>query len=136
MKKNFWGPSGWLFLHSVTFQYPDNPSDEDKYNYKVFFESLKNTIPCPKCKEHYSINIQENPIQLDSRNDLINWLIKIHNEVNEKNKKKIYSRKEVEKLYLRKYNYSIEKNDYIKSNTNYYLIFIIVVLLLFYFIKK
>ena len=37
MKKNFWGPSGWLFLHSVTFQYPDNPSDEDKYNYKVFF---------------------------------------------------------------------------------------------------
>ena len=114
MNKNIWGPSGWLFMHSISFQYPENPKEEDKNNYRVFFESLKNTIPCPKCREHYSENLKQNPIQLNSRDELIQWVIDIHNAVNEKNSKKIYSRQEVEKLYLSKYNYSIEKNESIE----------------------
>ena len=34
-------------------------TEEDKNNYRVFFESLKNTIPCPKCREHYSENLKQ-----------------------------------------------------------------------------
>ena len=136
MNKNIWGPSGWLFMHSISFQYPENPNEEDKNNYRVFFESLKNTIPCPKCREHYSENFKQNPIQLNSRDELIQWVIDIHNEVNEKNSKKIYSRQEVEKLYLSKYNYSIEKNESIESNMNMLLIVILIVMVVFYFLKK
>jgi mitochondrial FAD-linked sulfhydryl oxidase len=136
MNKNIWGPSGWLFMHSISFQYPENPNEEDKNNYRVFFESLKNTIPCPKCREHYSENLKQNPIQLNSRDELIQWVIDIHNEVNEKNSKKIYSRQEVEKLYLSKYNYSIEKNESIESNMNMLLIVILIVMVVFYFLKK
>ena len=136
MNKNIWGPSGWLFMHSISFQYPENPSEEDKNNYKVFFESLKNTIPCPKCREHYSENLKQNPIQLNSRDELIQWVIDIHNKVNEKNSKKIYSRQEVEKLYLSKYNYSIKENSTEKSSMNMLLIIILIFLIIFYFLKR
>ena len=30
MNKNIWGPSGWLFMHSISFQYPEYPTEEDK----------------------------------------------------------------------------------------------------------
>jgi hypothetical protein len=123
-------------MHSISFQYPETPTEEDKNNYRVFFESLKNTIPCPKCREHYSENLKQKPIQLNSRDELIQWVIDIHNEVNEKNSKKIYSRQEVEKLYLSKYNYSIEKNESIESNMNMLLIVILIFLIIFYFLKK
>lgn len=136
MNKNIWGPSGWLFMHSISFQYPEYPTEEDKNNYKVFFESLKNTIPCPKCREHYSENLKQKPIQLNSRDELIQWVIDIHNEVNKKNSKKIYSRKEVEKLYLSKYNYSIKENLTENSSMNMLLIIILIFLIIFYFLKK
>ena len=136
MNKNIWGPSGWLFMHSISFQYPENPTEEDKNNYKVFFESLKNTIPCPKCREHYSENLKQKPIQLNSRDELIQWVIDIHNEVNKKNSKKIYSRQEVEKLYLSKYNYSIKENSTENSSMNMLLIIILIFLIIFYFLKK
>ena len=136
MNKNIWGPSGWLFMHSISFQYPEYPTEEDKNNYKVFFESLKNTIPCPKCREHYSENLKQKPIQLNSRDELIQWVIDIHNEVNEKNSKKIYSRQEVEKLYLSKYNYSIKENSTENSSMNMLLIIILIFLIIFYFLKK
>jgi len=136
MNKNIWGPSGWLFMHSISFQYPENPKEEDKNNYRVFFESLKNTIPCPKCREHYSENLKQNPIQLNSRDELIQWVIDIHNAVNEKNSKKIYSRQEVEKLYSSKYNYSIKENLTEKSSMNMLLIVILIAMIIFYFLKK
>ena len=136
MNKNIWGPSAWLFMHSISFQYPENPTEEDKNNYKVFFESLKNTIPCPKCREHYSENLKQKPIQLNSRDELIQWVIDIHNEVNKKNSKKIYSRQEVEKLYLSKYNYSIKENSTENSSMNMLLIIILIFLIIFYFLKK
>lgn len=136
MNKNIWGPSGWLFMHSISFQYPENPTEEDKNNYRVFFESLKNTIPCPKCREHYSENLKQKPIQLNSRDELIQWVIDIHNEVNEKNSKKIYSRQEVEKLYLSKYNYSIKENLTENSSMNMLLFVILIVMVVFYFLKK
>ena len=136
MKNSQWGPAGWLFMHSISFQYPENPTDKDKHNYKFFFESLQNTLPCPRCREHYKENLKENPIQLNSRNDLIQWVIDIHNSVNEKNSKKIYSRDEVEDLYKSKYNYSIKENKSTESNMKLILIIILVMMIIIYFLKR
>ena len=30
---NTWGPSAWIFLHTITFNYPINPTENDKYIY-------------------------------------------------------------------------------------------------------
>lgn len=101
MNSKIWGKHAWIFLHSITFAYPDNPSEEDKRNYKNYFESLQNVLPCDVCKINYKNNIKKIPITeyLDSKTELISWLVKIHNEVNKELGKKHYSGKEVLKYY-------------------------------------
>ena len=136
MKNSQWGPAAWLFLHSVSFQYPENPTVQDKNNYKIFFESLQNILPCPNCREHYQKNIQENPMNLESRESLIKWVIDLHNAVNKKNSKKEYSYDEVKDLYQSKYNYSIKENESVESNMKFVLILILMILIIFYFLKK
>ena len=30
---SIWGEPGWIFLHSITFSYPEKPTKEDKITY-------------------------------------------------------------------------------------------------------
>ena len=99
MEPTVWGPHAWTFLHSITFQYPENPTDMEKKKYYTFFNSLKNTLPCPNCREHYAQNFEDIPIRLDTRNELIEWLIDIHNSVNTMVGKREYSYDEVYDIY-------------------------------------
>ena len=34
---NIWGPHFWVTLHSISFSYPQNPSEKDKHDYMIFF---------------------------------------------------------------------------------------------------
>ena len=103
MEPNIWGPSAWTFLHSITFQYPESPTDMDKKKYFTFFNSLKNELPCPNCREHYETNFEKIQIRLNNRKELIEWLIDIHNEVNRSTGKRKYSYDEVYKIYNNMY---------------------------------
>ena len=38
-----WGPSTWIFLHSISFSYPEKPTKKDKKNY-IFFKNKKNRL--------------------------------------------------------------------------------------------
>jgi hypothetical protein len=100
----FWGPHGWIFLHSVTFNYPDNPSSETKQKYKQFFESIGDILPCNVCSENYKRHIKENPIDpnLNDKNDIIQWLINIHNMTNIELGKPVLSPLEVIKEFSKK----------------------------------
>lgn len=125
-----WGPGAWLFLHTITLNYPIYPTQKDKENYKKFFTSLKNVIPCKNCAKHYSENLDTYPIgnSLNSKQDLVNWLIDIHNEVNVKNDKRKYSYNEVINKYNKLYS----------PKTNYCMIITVILLILFaiYFLRK
>ncbi len=101
MHPEFWGPSGWKFLHSVTFQYPIKPTVNDKAHYKEFFNSLKHTLPCEKCAYHYTAHLRKFPIDsaLETREKLVRWLITVHNEVNKSLGKREYSYEEVIDIY-------------------------------------
>ena len=55
MNVNEWGPGGWTFLHTITFNYPLNPDLEDKKKYKGFFESVKKMLPCKYCRNSFEI---------------------------------------------------------------------------------
>ena len=119
MEPNIWGPDAWTFLHSITFQYPENPTDIDKQNYHTFFDSLKNVLPCPTCQEHYGNTLTGYPIKLDNRQELIEWFIDIHNDVNRNTGKEVYSYDDV----YRKYNvmYGVDTGN----NYEYLLILLI-----------
>ena len=53
MDPEIWGPHAWIFLHSVTLAYPENPTNIDKKNFELFFNSMQPIIPCQKCSNHY-----------------------------------------------------------------------------------
>ena len=120
MDPEIWGPNAWIFLHTITLNYPNNPSIYDKQYYKNFFMSLQIVLPCEWCSKNYKLHIIKYPIDnyLNSKKDLVTWLIIIHNEVNEILKKKKLNNKEVIEIYKNLYN---NKN----SNTfslNWYII--------------
>jgi len=87
-----WGPSGWLFLHCVTFGYPfkidpNNPEHLEKQNdYYRFFYYLGKVLPCKYCRNSYMEFFANNsPMsKLGSRRELAKWLYDVHNLVNDK----------------------------------------------------
>ena len=109
MHPKFWGPSGWIFLHSITMNYPKNPTEQDKQIYFNFFKNLEKVIPCEKCGYNYSLNLKKHPIQpaLESRDLFIRWLIQVHNEVNRETGKREYSYEEV----IEEYKYKMKHLD-------------------------
>ena len=85
-----WGPHFWETLHCVSFGYPLEPTDENKKDYKEFFISVKNVLPCRYCRESYtSFILSENGTKLTdkdlkNRENLTRWVYKLHCRVNKK----------------------------------------------------
>ena len=94
MDPKVWGPSGWIFLHHITLGYPDKPTDVDKQNMKNCFYFVGKVLPCSKCRSNYNEHVSRFPLDnkaLSSRENLVKWLIDIHNEVNKKTNKPVLS---------------------------------------------
>jgi len=89
MQYNFdpqlWGSSFWYVLHLITFGYPDHPSYIEQRGYHDFFVNLQHVIPCLKCRNHYAKHLQDHPIgpYLNTKSNLIKWLVDMHNIVNQ-----------------------------------------------------
>ena len=92
-----WGPHGWKFIHYITLGYPNSPNEKDKERYSNFFNTLKYVIPCSICGNHFRQNLEKYPLNdevLSSKEKLIEWGITMHNMVNMKNNKKVYTYEE------------------------------------------
>jgi hypothetical protein len=90
---NVWGPAGWMTLHSISLNYPDNPNDNDRYNVNNFMNAFTESIPCPTCKDDFK-NIfleykKRYPQWASSRNELFLFSVRSHNTVNAKLKKRV-----------------------------------------------
>ncbi len=111
MNPNIWGPAGWRFLHSITFNYPHRPNLKDMNNAIIFFTSVGEMLPCVKCLEHYRENLKKYPISeaVYSRDALVNWLITIHNEVNRQLGKPIIDNQDVIHRYQKFQGYLNDK---------------------------
>lgn len=134
MNPKFWGPHGWIFLHSVTMNYPKNPSNNDKQLYRNFFSSLTRVLPCEKCAYHYKQHIKDDPIEpaLENRDKLVRWLIKIHNKVNADLGKPHYSYEQV----IEEYKYKLFNMD--RDETLVYKVIIgaLILFIIYKFLKK
>lgn len=94
MKPEVWGPHAWIFLHSVTMNYPKDPTQQDKKEMRDFFNSLRYVLPCEKCAKSLQKHMMKCPLTdniLNSRDSLVKWLIDIHNIVNKENDKAVLS---------------------------------------------
>ena len=111
---NLWGNSTWFFLHCSSFNYPKNPTFEDKKHYKLFLISLQYTLPCKLCRQHLTEYMNSNSVDdyLEDKKKYIKYIIQLHNHVNKKfkNKTKI-SYKEAKKIILENCFYQYEKKQ-------------------------
>ena len=132
MKPDVWGPHAWIFLHSITLEYPDNPTNEDKLNVMNFFNSVGSVLPCQKCRVNFNLHLKKNPLTekvIESKTNLVKWMIDIHNCVNVINNKNEVSYEESLKEILKLYKYN-NKNLIIISTM---IILIVVVICIFLF---
>ncbi len=56
MLVSVWGPSQWHFLHTMSFNYPVNPSADYKKHYRDFIISLQYVLPCKYCRMNLANN--------------------------------------------------------------------------------
>ena len=149
MNQNIWGPHLWFSLHTISFNYPLEPSIKDKEYYLNFFLNMQEVIPCSVCKKNYKRHLKEHPIEnyLDNRKSLVYWVIDMHNMVNAEIGKKILSYNVVIKKYENVYKKKIQLNDseikyenennikYTKLIYGTFFIFIVLLIINFYYIK-
>ena len=91
---NLWGPHGWIFLHSISYQRDERIIDSEKL--KQFIELLGDYIPCPGCSHHFKHNYKSTPnIKFEDaihNLDLFgDYMVEIHNLVNESKKDSRYT---------------------------------------------
>lgn len=86
-----WGPMMWSYLHTMSFNYPTNPTPEDKKHYKEFVENLQYVLPCKYCRMNLTNNLKEFPIKechMASRDAFSRYVYELHELVNKMLKKK------------------------------------------------
>lgn len=85
MLTSVWGPSLWHFLHVMSFNYPINPTPEDKKNYKSFMKLLTKILPCKYCRDNLVKNYKILPLNKDtfqSRETFSKFVYTLHEHVN------------------------------------------------------
>ena len=128
MNPKIWGSHAWIFIHSIAYSYPENPSKEEKNAIIDFLNSLQFILPCKTCSKLYKDDIKTMMYSVNkasiNRSNLIPWINEMHNKVNKNINKKEWTDKEFEKHY----------NSHETSSMNKYLVFItlIILFILFY----
>ena len=84
-----WGPGAWMMLESCAFGYPIRPTQKDKDNFKIFYSSIANVLPCKYCRDSFVGFLEDEDTRLtdsvlESRSSLTKWIFRIHNKVNKK----------------------------------------------------
>ena len=57
IKPAMWGPYAWMFLYTVAFGYPNQPTQEDKASFKSLIHSLPNLLPCEMCRHNLTTKL-------------------------------------------------------------------------------
>jgi len=80
-----WGPSLWMTLHTISFNYPCHPTKAQKKQYRAFFDSLQHVLPCGKCRTNLIDNLKSTNYNKDvfqNRETLSKWVYDLHVCVN------------------------------------------------------
>lgn len=91
MQTDSWGEHAWETFNHVAFGSPEHLDNDDKINYKSFYNGFRCVAPCSLCKKAYGdmikyINIDD---YLDGRDGLCYWAFVVHNLVNRKLNKQL-----------------------------------------------
>lgn len=91
MLTSVWGPSMWHNLHTMSFNYPVNPTKQDKIHYKEFILNLRNVLPCKYCRINLKNNLKALPLKqchLKNRDAFSRYVYELHEHINKMLNKK------------------------------------------------
>jgi len=93
MKPDIWGPSGWTFIHSIAYDYPETPDTATQRRAIEFIVSLTYLLPCKKCRFHLKNHLVEYDLDdvVRSKSNFFNFTVDLHNEVNRSLNKPVIS---------------------------------------------
>ena len=88
-----WGPMMWSYLHTMSFNYPVNPTSADKKHYRDFMINLQFVLPCKYCRMNLANNFKKSPIlpcNMANRDAFSRYVYNLHETVNKMLKKKVH----------------------------------------------
>ena len=91
MLTSVWGPSLWHVLHTISFNYPIEPSDEQKVQYRNFILQLQHVLPCKYCRINLVKNFHDLPLHMEymeNRETFSKYVYDLHELINKMLKKK------------------------------------------------
>ena len=80
-----WGPGLWHAMHTISFNYPVNPTKSDKINYRKFILQLRWVLPCGKCRKNFGQNLKSLPLTMNkmkSRETFSKYIYDLHELIN------------------------------------------------------
>lgn len=95
-----WGPYTWYMFHTLAYKIKDEYFDEHKDEFFQILHKIACNLPCPYCSKHatgYFKKFDKRSIQ--TKNDIIQFLFRFHNDVNERLKKPIFDESQLEDTY-------------------------------------
>jgi len=85
MMTSVWGAPMWHYLHTMSFNYPVNPTLENKKHYTDFIYNLRNVLPCKYCRINLTNNLKKKPLlmcHMKSRATFSRYIYELHELVN------------------------------------------------------
>jgi hypothetical protein len=80
-----WGPAIWHSLHTMSFNYPVNPTPEDKKHYRDYIISLQYVLPCKYCRINLKKNFRHMPLKMSdmkNRDTFSRYIYNLHELIN------------------------------------------------------
>jgi hypothetical protein len=85
-----WGPTQWHMLHTISFNYPVNPTLKQKQQYRNYVLSLQHVLPCGACRKNLKTNFKHLPLtmkHMKNRDTFSRYIYNLHELVNRMLKK-------------------------------------------------
>ena len=80
-----WGPALWHSLHTMSFNYPVNPTPQDKKHYRDYILSLQYVLPCKYCRINLKKNFRHLPLKMsdmENRDTFSRYIYDLHELIN------------------------------------------------------
>lgn len=85
MQVSIWGPAAWHFIHTMSFNYPVNPTIKDKKYYREYIYNLRYVLPCKYCRINLTNNLKQKPLlmcHMKNRTTFSRYIYELHELVN------------------------------------------------------
>lgn len=86
-----WGPAFWFSIHTMSFNYPVNPTIKDKKHYKDYIYNLRFILPCKYCRINLTNNLRKKPLymcHMKNRETFSRYIYELHEIINKMLNKK------------------------------------------------